>query len=97
MASTAPTFDELARALKDHLPPGYGAVLFGSRATGGARASSDWDVGITGPAPLPGNLVEEVREALEALPTLHSFDVVDLATTSQAFRGLVLEHAVRIL
>lgn len=97
MASTAPTLDDLARALRGRLPQGYGAVLFGSRATGRAGLASDWDVGLTGPAPLPGHVVEEVREALEELPTLHSFDVVDLATTSDEFRALALEGALRIL
>ena len=34
----------MTRILREFLPAQYGAVLFGSRATGGARPGSDWDI-----------------------------------------------------
>jgi len=37
-----------------------------------------------------------VREALESLPTLHSFDVVDLTTVPVGFREIALKAAIRI-
>jgi hypothetical protein len=45
---------------------------------------------------LRGALVERVREALDGLRTLHSFDVVDLSTVPEGFRDLALRHAVRV-
>lgn len=96
-ATTAPSLEDIARALRDRLPEGYGAVLFGSRAADGARPASDWDIGLMGPAPLPGHVVESIREALEELPTLHSFDVVDLQGVPEGFRRLALKSAVKIL
>ena len=96
--STAPDLHEIARVLKALLPPGgYGAVLFGSRATGHARRGSDWDIGLVGPSPVDGALRQRVRDALEDLPTLHSFDVVDLATVPDAFREEAMKTAVRLV
>ncbi len=43
-----------------------------------------------------GALVERVRDALEGLRTLHSFDVVDLATVPEGFREQALSRAVRL-
>lgn len=94
--STAPSLGDIARALEPWLPHGYEAVLFGSRATGRRSSSSDWDIGVLGPAPLEGAVMERLREALEELPTLHRFDVVDLATVPDAFRAAALETAVKI-
>ena len=93
---TAPSLDDIARVLQPLLPPGYQAILFGSRATGQARATSDWDIGILGQAPLAGAVLERLREALDTLPTLHTFEVVDLATVPPEFRETALQPAVRL-
>ena len=92
--STAPSLDQISRALTPRLPAGYRAVLFGSRASGRAWRSSDWDIGIVGPEPLDGAVMTELRDALEGLPTLHSFDLVDLATVPAEFREIALQTAV---
>lgn len=96
MASTAPTPEVIGQAISPHLPSGYRAVLFGSRATGRARPTSDWDIGIVGEAPVDGSVVERLREVLDELPTLHNFDVVDLATVPAEFRERALRGARRI-
>ena len=94
--STAPDLAELSRLLKRLLPAGYHTVLFGSRATGQGRPGSDWDIGILGPATLRGALVQAIREQLEELPTLHSFDVVDLTSVPENFREVALRNAIRL-
>lgn len=93
---TAPALDELRRVIRPLLPEGCSAVLFGSRATGTARARSDWDIGVMGPGPVPGHVLEHVRETLEGLPTLHVFEVVDLGSLPPAFRALALREAVTL-
>jgi predicted nucleotidyltransferase len=93
-SSTAPTLDQIAQALRPLVPVGYRAVLFGSRAGGRAIRGSDWDIGILGPAPLDGARMTELREALEAIPTLHSFDLVDLGAVPDEFRETALRSAV---
>lgn len=95
--TTEPDLEDIAGAVKPLLPPGFRAFLFGSRASGRARPGSDWDVGLLGPEPLRGALVERIREALDGIRTLHSFDVVDLSTVPEGFRELALRHAVRVV
>lgn len=49
------------------------AILFGSRAKGTAHEKSDFDVAVSGVED-----IELLREKIEELPTLYSFDIVDL-------------------
>lgn len=95
--STVPNLTEVTQILKHHLPEHYQAVLFGSRATGQARPNSDWDIGLLGPQPLRGALLERIREDLEALRTLHSFDVVDFNRVPDFFRQTALKQVVRLV
>jgi predicted nucleotidyltransferase len=94
--ATTPDLAAVSKILKAHLPDGYSAVLFGSRATGRARPASDWDIGIIGPAALRGAVLQAIHEALDELPTLHSFEVVDLSTVPNAFREEALRHAINL-
>ena len=87
---------EITRVVRGLLPPGYHGLLFGSRATGAAGLRSDWDIGITGPAPLDGAVIERIREALENLPTLSSFDVVDLAVVPAGFCARALREGTAL-
>jgi len=57
-----------------------------SRARGTAAPNADWDIGIEGPEELPGHVLQRILADLEDLPTLHSFDVVDMTTVSESFR-----------
>ncbi len=95
--STTPNLAEVAEILKRHLPEGYQAVLFGSRATGKARLRSDWDIGLLGPKPLRGAIVQRIRFDLEDMRTLHSFEVVDLMKTAEFFRKAALRKVVRLV
>jgi predicted nucleotidyltransferase len=95
---TTPELEKVAEVLRRHLPSGeYRAVLFGSRATGRARVGSDWDIGILGPQPLRGATVQAIRDELDELRTLHSFDVVDLTTVPDSFRAIALQQAINLV
>jgi predicted nucleotidyltransferase len=94
---TTPNLDEVTRILKRHLPAGYSALLFGSRATGQARHTSDWDVGLLGPQALQGAIVERIREDLDDIRTLHTFDVVDLTRVPDYFRETALRKVIRLV
>ncbi len=72
----------------------YELLLFGSRARGDARASSDIDVGLLAAAPLPPDRLALLREALEDSSILFRVDVVDLAAASPTFRERVLTEAL---
>ena len=68
-------------------------LLFGSRARGTAKQRSDFDLAVDGDDPLPIDKFHELEDALEALPTLYSFDWVDLATTNSRFRDEAIKSA----
>ena len=48
-------------------------ILFGSRAKGTAHEKSDFDIAVSGVKD-----IEDLREQIEEIPTLYSFDIVDL-------------------
>jgi type I restriction enzyme S subunit len=76
-----------ASVIRRHLPdPAYRIFLFGSRATGTAGERSDVDIGIEGPAPVPGVVLAAIHDELEEAPTLYTIEVVDFARVSEKFR-----------
>jgi len=74
----------------------YQLFIFGSEASGVADRSSDIDIGILGPQPVPGAIMQAIRQDLETLRTLRSFDVVDLGLADVGFRVEALAHAERL-
>lgn len=64
----------------------YRAFIFGSRVTDYGDDRSDIDIGIEGKVPLSITKLAGIREDLENLPTLYSFDLVDFATVSDSFK-----------
>lgn len=50
-------------------------VLFGSRAKGTAKTTSDFDIAVTGVKDIEG-----LREELDSIPTLYKIDLVDMDT-----------------
>lgn len=95
---TTPNLKDIATIIKAHLPSkGYHAFLFGSRVRGDHYKTSDWDIGIVGPTPLRGAVLELIREDFESMRTLHTFDVVDLTTVSESFRKTALKYRKEII
>ena len=68
--------------------------LFGSWATGTRRRSSDIDVAIETPAPLPAGVLAGLREALEESTIPYRVEVVDLADAGPAFRERVRREGI---
>ena len=64
--------------------------LFGSRATGTARRTSDIDVAVWPLTELPVGTLARNREALEESNVICTVDLVDLRDTDEAFRARVL-------
>lgn len=68
------------------VPEPYEVFLFGSRARGHCDHSSDLDIGIAGPAPLPGG-VSRLTDELLGSDVPWRPQVVDFAlVTDEAFR-----------
>lgn len=74
----------------------YELYVFGSEASGAADRSSDIDIGILGPQPVPAPKMEAIREQLEMLRTLRAFDLVDFTRVDESFKVKALEHAERL-
>ena len=74
----------------------YELFMFGSEASGVADRRSDIDVGILGAQPIPGAVMQHIREELETLRTLRAFDVVDFSSVDESFKAEALAHAERL-
>ena len=74
----------------------YTLFIFGSEATGTADRRSDIDIGIVGPEPVSGAVMQQIRQDLETLRTLRPFDVVDFSRVDESFKAEALEHAERL-
>jgi len=64
----------------------FRVFFFGSRVAGHNFDRSDIDIGIEGPKEIPGNIMVEIREDIDNLPTLYEFDIVDFGNVSPEFR-----------
>lgn len=71
----------------------YRLFVFGSRATGTAEPTSDIDIGIQGPRPVPRHLLAALREDIKETPLIYKVDIVDISSVSSNFRHLATNNA----
>jgi predicted nucleotidyltransferase len=74
----------------------YEVFIFGSEASGTAGRRSDIDVGILGPQPVPGAVLQHIRDELDTLRTLRVFEVVDFSRVDESFKTEALKHVERL-
>jgi predicted nucleotidyltransferase len=75
----------------------FSLYLVGSRATGEAWPTSDFDFVIDAGAPLAGKVINPLREALEQLRVPYTIDLVDWHRCSEAFREVAGPQRVDVL
>ena len=80
-----------------HLDETYSLVLFGSQARGDASATSDIDIGILGPSPVPWHTYLAIRREVSVIPTLRRIDIVDLMGVREEFREQALREGSTLL
>jgi uncharacterized protein len=89
ISDTAEVAKFAAAVIRRHLPDlDYRLFLFGSRAAGSVAERSDVDIGIEGPAPVPGAILAAIHDELDEAPTLYTIDVVDFARVPETFRSV---------
>lgn len=93
--------ESLRRAIRETLARfvdlnAYQIFIFGSEARSDRNDRSDIDVGILGPRPIPGSVMERIREELDRLRTLRAFDVVDFAKADESFKAVALRNVERL-
>lgn len=79
---------EVRRILQLHIP-GRTVRAFGSRVQGTAKPFSDLDLAIMGDVPLDFRQLAALKNAFIDSNLPFRVDVVDWATTSVAFRGII--------
>ena len=93
------TAQELATVqgiLRQHLP-GRTVQVFGSRAKGLAKPYSDLDLAIMGNTPIAMNVLGQLNEAFASSDLPWRVDVLDWASTSDAFRQHINNHSLPLL
>jgi predicted nucleotidyltransferase len=93
--------EALRRAIRETIEPfldlqTHEIFIFGSEATPGRNDRSDIDIGILGPKPVPGYVIQRIRDGLEQLRTLRAFDVVDFARVDESFKAVALQNVERL-
>ncbi|SMP15527.1 Nucleotidyltransferase domain-containing protein [Desulfurobacterium pacificum] len=74
--------------------PEVSVYIFGSRAKGTYKYNSDFDIALEGEEKIPPATLAQIREELDNLPTLKSFDLIDLKRTSTKFAEAVKRTGV---
>lgn len=79
---------DVRRILTEHVPD-HAVWAFGSRVQGTARGYSDLDIVIMSSEPLSLPIIADLKEAFTESDLVFKVDVVDWATTSEAFRRII--------
>lgn len=79
---------DVRRILQRHVP-GRTVRAFGSRVQGNAKPFSDLDLAVMGDMPLDFRQLTALKDAFADSNLPFRVDVLDWATTSEAFRGII--------
>jgi type I restriction enzyme S subunit len=79
--------------LQKHIP-NKTVWIFGSRARHAAKPYSDLDLAIIGETPLPLSLLAALTEDFSESALPFKVDIVDWASTGEAFRGIIERNMV---
>lgn len=98
MGSLDVTPEELAivKSILQQFVPNYPVWAFGSRVKGTARKYSDLDLAIITEMPLTFLERDNLKEAFSESDLVWKVDIVDWATTSEAFRQIIRQKYIEI-
>lgn len=86
----------IVRSILARVIPDREVWVFGSRVQGRAKPFSDLDLAVIGDQPLPLSASAELADAFEQSDLPIKVDVVDWATTGEAFRKIIASQKVRL-
>ena len=86
----------LKGTLQHHLPAGYKAFIFGSRAQGTSRSYSDVDLGILGKDKLPTSKIASIKNELEDTNLPYRVDLIDFTTVTDKFKNSAMRKVVNL-
>jgi len=70
----------------------YKVFLFGSRVTGTASDTSDYDIGIEGPEEIQLSVLAKIQESVRDLNIFHKVDIVDFASVDKSFYKIAIKN-----
>lgn len=70
--------------------------MFGSRARGTAKRTSDIDLALTSPKALPDKLIQNLTEAFSESNIPYKVDIINLNAVAQTFKNAIINDLVEI-
>ncbi len=70
-------------------------ILYGSRATGKAHPSSDYDIALKSAQLIPQNKLSQIREKMEDSNIPYKIDVVDYAVVSSKLQAIIDKDGIK--
>ncbi len=84
---------KIVSIVKKHLKRKHFRIfVFGSRVSSENSKFSDIDIGIESRVKIPGSIMTKIKEEINNIRTLYSFDVVDFKRTSKDFKEKALSQ-----
>jgi len=78
-----------------HLPDAR-IFLFGSRAKGDARETSDFDIAVDAGSKISLGVIARIKDEIDELRTLKSIDLIDLNRVNPKFKTIIRKSGVNI-
>ncbi len=70
--------------------------LFGSRAKGDARETSDFDIAVDAGSKISLGVIARIKDEIDELRTLKSIDIIDLNRVNPEFKTIIRKSGVNI-
>ncbi|MEA3283029.1 MAG: nucleotidyltransferase domain-containing protein [Euryarchaeota archaeon] len=86
---------DAANIIARHLPDAR-IFLFGSRAKGDARETSDFDIAVDAGSKISFGVIARIKDEIDELRTLKSIDIIDLNRVNPKFKEIVRKSGVNI-
>jgi predicted nucleotidyltransferase len=89
---------EIVRIVRNYIKGSANIYLFGSRADGNFKQTSDYDISIDTGERVPGDMMQNIREEFDGLQTMQKIDFSDFNTLNSEFqdkiesKGILLSH-----
>lgn len=85
--------DRIIKIIREIIPdPQLKIILYGSRARGDARATSDYDIAIDLSEKIPDRFISRIKEKLENSDIPYKVDIVDLNGIAEELKQRIIRE-----
>lgn len=82
--------------LKKHLPSNIKVWVFGSRATGNIKNTSDLDLALEDDKAIDNEVLIDLKEAFEYSDLPYKVDLIDMHKISETFKNIVNQQKIKL-